>query len=159
MRKLLSTVAVIALFAPAVASANPLAAAAASEALSGSVAGASANATGVGTGIASAKGGKGTGIGVGGGGEANSSGSITNKSGDSRALGIALGQAATAAAGCEKGNKFAFGLLEWTDHSSKCALYEAAAIAEAAAAQAPDQETANFYYIRANELMLKAEGN
>lgn len=88
----------------------------------------------------------------------SSDNSVNNHSGDSRALGVALGQAATAASGCLKGNKFAFGLLEWTDHSTKCALYEAAALAEGAAAIAPNQDIANYYYIRANELMAKAEG-
>lgn len=88
----------------------------------------------------------------------SSDNSVTNKSGDSRALGVALGQAATAAQGCLKGTKFAFGLVEWTDHSTKCALYGAAALAEAAAGVAPSTDIANYYYIRANELMARAEG-
>jgi len=88
------------------------------------------------------------------------SGSVNNKSGDSRALALSLGQAATAAQGCMKGTRLGlFGVLpEWTDYSRRCALYEAAAIAEAAAGVAPDQQSANFYYIRANELMARAEG-
>lgn len=63
--------------------------------------------------------------GTGSGGDA-SNGGVTNKSGDTNALGVALGQAPTAAQGCLKGNKFAFGLLEWTDDSSKCENYRIA---------------------------------
>lgn len=81
-----------------------------------------------------------------------------NKTEGSWSVGAALGQAPTAASGCLKGTKFAFGLLEWTDHSSKCSLYELAAVAEEAAAHATDTQTANFYYIRANELRAKADG-
>ena len=64
----------------------------------------------------------GTGVGIGEGGSSN--GSVSNESGDSRSLGVALGQAPTAVSGiCGKGNQFAFGALAWTDFSSKCFNY------------------------------------
>lgn len=85
-------------------------------------------------------------------------GSVSNKSGDSRALGVALGQAPTAAQDCLKGTKFLFGLLEWTDDSSKCENYAAARIAENAAARADNLEESDYYMKRANELRARAEG-
>jgi len=129
MKTLLSTAAVCGLLVCGPAFANPAALAVASSAASA------------------------TGIGKGGAG-----GSATSKTGDNTAIGAALGQAATAAQNCLKGTKFLFGLLEWTDDSSKCELYGQAAIAETAAAMASDPETRNFYYIRANELLARAEG-
>ncbi len=88
--------------------ANPPIAIAASQAVAGAAAG----------------GGDGTGTGIGGGASANG-GSSSSKD-NSTAVGAALGQAPTAAHGCLKGNKFAFGLLEWTDDSSKCENYRIA---------------------------------
>ena len=79
---------------------------------------------------------------------AGTSGAVsnTNKYGDSRALGVALGQSPTAAAGCLKGTKIAFGLLEWTDASAMCSNYEIAKIA----AQAGQWELANQWACRAD---------
>ena len=63
----------------------------------------------------------GTGVGVGEGGSSSSSNSTKN---DSTSVGVGLAQAPTAISGiCGKGNKFAFGALEWTDFSSKCFNY------------------------------------
>jgi hypothetical protein len=86
-----------------------------------------------------------------------SNNSVTNKTGDSRSLGVALGQAATAAQGCLKGTKFLFGLLEWTDVSDKCVYFQQAAIAETAAATSRDNDEANFWLTRSNELMSRAQ--
>lgn len=103
----------------------PIVAAAGSEAIAGAV-GTGGDATGTGTG-----------------------GSVNNETGNSRALGVGLGQAPTAVSGrCGKGNKFGFGALEWTDFSSKCFQYELAIIAE----QAGQYERANAWVRRADGL-------
>ena len=105
--------------------ANPLAiagveavttAVAQSEATSGSV----SNGTGIGEG--------GTGVGQGG----SSSGSVSNHTGDTNAIGAALSQSESALSVegvCGKDNRFAFGLLQWSDYSSKCFNYQMAILA------------------------------
>ena len=79
----------------------------------------------------------------------SSDNSVTNRSGgDSRALGLALGQAPTAAYGCLKGNRIVFGLIEWTDDSSKCENYAIARIA----ANRGEWDLANQWVSRADGL-------
>jgi len=75
------------------------------------------------------------------------SGSINNDTGNSRSLGVALGQAPTAVSGiCGKGNKLLGGLLvEWTDFSSKCFNYMIAI----EAAKQGNYELANQWVVRA----------
>ena len=75
------------------------------------------------------------------------SGSVNNETGNSRALGVALGQAPTSVSGiCGKGNKFAFGALEWTDFSSKCFNYMIAL----EAAKQGNYDLANQWVVRAD---------
>jgi len=127
----------------------PILAVAGAQAISGATAtgvGIGGEATGIGTG---GEGGSATGIGTGGNSGANSSGSVTNESGDSRSLGVALGQAPTALSVegvCGKGTKFVFGVLEWSDYSSKCFNYQIAIVA----AQKGNWELANQWVERAD---------
>ena len=79
----------------------------------------------------------------------NGGNSVTNKSGDSRALGVALSQAPTAVTGiCGKGTKFGFGALEWTDFSSKCFNYMIAL----EAAKQGNYDLANQWVERADQM-------
>jgi len=124
-----AAVAATLLFAASAAHANPLATLAAQEQFQEqtAVAGASAAAHSSSGAFSGSTSGASTGDTTSG-----SNGSVYNKSGDSRALGVALGQAATAAQGCLKGTKVGFGLVEWTDDSFKCENYRLAYIAAAA---------------------------
>ena len=89
--------------------ANPIAVAGA-QAVAGAVAGSQSGAAAEG----------GTAVGTGG-----SSGGNSTKN-ETTGYAVGLSQAPTAASGCLKGNKFAFGLLEWTDDSGKCENYRIA---------------------------------
>ena len=74
----------------------------------------------------------------------------SSKTGDTTTIAGALGQAPTAlsqSGPCGKGNKFGFGLLEWSDYSSKCFNYHMAIEAER-----------NGQYERANEWVKRADG-
>jgi len=73
----------------------------------------------------------------------------TNKTGDTTVVSGALGQAQTAlsqSGPCGKGNRFLFGLLEWTDYSSKCFNYHMAIEAE----HVGNHERANMWVKRAD---------
>lgn len=128
MRKLLTSVAVasfVVMFST-VSYANPLAVAAGAESLAaaGAVAG-GGDATAV------AGGGKGTGVGIGGGGTGVGGGGTgtsgsSSDTGDNTTIAGALGQAMSALSVggiCGKDSKFAFGLVQWSDYSSKCFNY------------------------------------
>lgn len=86
-----------------------------------------------------------TGVGVGG-GATSSSGSNSTKN-ETTGYAVGLSQAPTAVSGvCGKGNKFAFGALEWTDFSSKCFNYMIAL----EAAKRGEWELANQWVVRAD---------
>lgn len=127
MIKHIVTASVLLISVHGAAHANPLVAGPVAQAAAGAVAGSEAEA----------------------GAGASSSGSVSNKGGDTNAYGGAIGQAPTAVGNgpCGKGNKLAFGALEWTDYSDKCFNYSLAIEAERAG-----------QYERANAWVRRADG-
>ena len=82
---------------------------------------------------------------------ASTTGGASTQKNDSTTAAGALGQAPSAVQGCMKETRILFGLFQWVDYSDKCALYNAATVAE----QRGDVYRANVFFEQAERVGLR----